>query len=79
MAEDSDFLFYPESVRGPLALFKGALDREGVETAASITTKYCNRTNGEPVKITYRQKNSDTEWSVVAPAMDEKDLTSARI
>lgn len=79
MADDGDFLFYPESVRGPLALFKGALDRGAVEKASAITTRYCNRTNGEPVTILYRQKNSEAIWSVTAPAMEERELTSARI
>lgn len=79
MAANGDFMFYPTTIHGPLAVLKGKLDKKTVEKASAITARYCSGGNGKPVDITYRQKGADTLWKVTTPRAEEEFIASARI
>ena len=79
MAATGDFMFYPTTIHGPLAVLKGKLDSKTVEVASAITARYCSGVNGAPVEIAYRQKGEDTSWKVTTTVAEEEFLTSARI
>ncbi len=79
MAGAKDFLFYPMDVKGPLAIFRGVLSGESRDLAGSVTARYSEKSNGDPIKIKYHKKNEDESWSVDSEPANEELLDRIRI
>jgi len=80
MATDSDFIFYPEEVKGPLALLKGIMSGESLEMAGAVTARYCDRDeSGDRVSIAYHHKNDGAKFRLNAEPASEDLIESIRI
>ncbi|MBM3248193.1 MAG: DUF814 domain-containing protein [Candidatus Omnitrophica bacterium] len=82
LARNRDYLFEPQGIPGPVALGRGRFDnKELVNLACRIVSRYSDSQYGEPVKINLRKKGlgflGAKEFSCLA--LDDKTLENLRV
>jgi tRNA U34 2-thiouridine synthase MnmA/TrmU len=72
IAKDSDFLFMPASIMGPVALGRGKFNHDLIKLACRITCRYCDLNGGASADIIYKRKDGKEETINTVPATEEE-------
>jgi len=82
LAIESDFIFEPTDIKGPVAIGRGEFDSPDLFGIASqIVSRYCDIEDGRPVKIDLTKKDPDSNQiqQILSSAIDNKFLEEIRI
>jgi len=79
MAKNGDYLFGPASIKGPVAVGRGAFTSELLEVACRIVTRYSDRDGEQEAEISYRMLPEKAETTLVTNFLDDSQIAGMRI
>ncbi|MDP2939469.1 MAG: hypothetical protein Q8O13_05285 [Candidatus Omnitrophota bacterium] len=80
LAKETDFIFMPCEVKGPVALGRGKdFDNGLMDLSGSIVARYCDKAAEEKVIIKVRQGIQDATQELVCQSIKEESLNEFRI
>ena len=79
LARDGDYLFEPASIKGPIAVGRGAFTPELIVAASRIVARYCDHEGDCQAEITYKRPLDTGKISIKTGFMDEGELAKLRV
>jgi tRNA U34 2-thiouridine synthase MnmA/TrmU len=79
LAKNGDYLFGPASIKGPVAVGRGAFTSELLEVACRIVTRYSDRNEEQEAEISYRMLPEKAETTLVTNFLDDSQIAGIRI
>lgn len=79
MAKDGDFLFGPLSIKGPIALGRGAFSPDLLKTACRIVARYSDRNGKQETEISYRRLPDEAATTIMTGFLDDSQIAEIRI
>lgn len=77
LAEESDVVFTPDDVKGPIGVGRGEFSHNDILLSSRIIARYSDREGRESIRISCR-RGKDISF-VLSPSIDEESLKSLRI
>lgn len=79
LSHSEAYLFYMKSITGPLLVYEGPLDDDGVQFAASAVKRFSKARDEDISEVVMRSKSGDLEKIIEARKIDEEYLQSLLI
>lgn len=78
-AEESDFIYQPRNLPGPLGLGIGNFDQGLICLSAQIVSRYCDLNAGKSADIIYKRGPQGEELILSASPLEEKGIINLRL
>lgn len=79
LARDRDYIFEPVSIKGPIAIGRGAFSTELIDAACRIVARYSDHAGDDEAEITYKRPLEVGETSIKTCFMEEGELAKLRV
>jgi hypothetical protein len=79
LAKDSDYLFGPTVINGPIAVGRGRFTPDLIEAACRIVARYCDRNGERETDVAYRKLPESEETRVRTAFLEEDQLAKLRV
>lgn len=79
LAKKGDFLFGPATIKGPVAVGRGAFTPELLEVACRIVARYSDRDGKKEAEISYKRLPESAETTLVTSFLDDPHIAGMRI
>lgn len=79
LAQENDYLFRPQEIKGPVALGRGVFDEELIKLSCSIACRYCDLNGFTTTDIMYRKFPEAQDKILKVSAIEENRLLKLRI
>lgn len=80
MAKDGDYLFGPASIKGPVAVGRGAFSPDLLEVACRIVARYSDRDGKRDAEISYKRLPEEVATTIIVTSyLDDSQIAEMRI